>query len=750
MTHTRRQFLQVTVAVAGSVTAAACGDDAGPDSLPNVDAGDTGIDIDGGETGDGEDDTSVEPVEPVESTTHFPQSVASGDPRDSSVVLWTRVVSGEPESDVTVRLQLATDEAFENRILLDGSDEIEVVAEAAFDRCVKVRVAGLQSATTYWYRFVVVDEDGVWRTRHGRTRTAPAADDARTVRFAFVSCQDYTGTYYNPYKRLVAQELDFVVHLGDYVYETTGDPGFQETGAERVVRFGDEAGAIVLGEGDDAFFAARSLDNYRDLYRTYRSDVWLQRVHELFPVIALWDDHEFSDDCWGANGTYLDDRESELDVGRRKNANQAWFEFMPVDYPADPEFRYRAEADFPGDLTIWRDIRYGANIHLVATDLRTWRPDHVIAEDEVPGNIVVTEDALVARHGGVPDWALPYVDWNAEDATRSLVTNWAAASSYPLERVAQFVSFAWLNELREAVSIAPLPIADAAELPRGVAIQSAGKNSLYSSLGSRSLAVSQGHDIISRERYLASEGASENLLGTEQRAWFLATMQESTAAWKVWCNEFCLLAKIVDVSTFDRLPPSLKQRFYLSVEDWGGAMNERDALLEVLGGIEGAVAITGDIHAFFASSPSVRGDATKRIPEFVTSAVSSGTYERLLVKTANSDPGLRDAGAAALALLVPDLLTDPVTRPNPDLAFSKINEHGYSIATVTPDRFEVTFTGFEQNLAQRDLDVEVARAAETVSTVRLQTRLGDASIWRDFDGVWSRWDIDAMEWVAES
>ena len=97
-----------------------------------------------------------------------------------------------------------------------------------------------------------------------------------------------------------------MVHLGDYIYETTGDPLFQGGADERALSFDDEAGAIVFNEGtDDEYFAAKSLDNYRQLYRIYRSDPALQTIHERYPVVMMWDDHEFTNDSHGATGTYF-------------------------------------------------------------------------------------------------------------------------------------------------------------------------------------------------------------------------------------------------------------------------------------------------------------------------------------------------------------------------------------------------------------------------------------------------------------
>jgi alkaline phosphatase D len=212
---------------------------------------------------------------------------ASGDPKPSSVVLWTRVLdplNPTNSSDLTVQLDVATDPNFASIV----QQRTNLLARDAFDHCVKTRLEGLSANTFYYYRFGF---NGTW-SHVGRTKTAPAPEQAVPQRFAYLNCQDYIGRNYNTLAHLVQNEsnrLDFVVHLGDYIYETTGDPSFQATGAVRSITFNDTNGAIRLGSAFTPYYAASSLDNYRQLYRTYRSDASLQRVHELFPMVAIWD-----------------------------------------------------------------------------------------------------------------------------------------------------------------------------------------------------------------------------------------------------------------------------------------------------------------------------------------------------------------------------------------------------------------------------------------------------------------------------
>ncbi|MCB1015459.1 MAG: alkaline phosphatase D family protein, partial [Acidimicrobiales bacterium] len=262
----------------------------------------------------------------------WPDGVIAGDPTPDGTVLWTRVEPPAGAEPVPVTWEVAADDAFTS-IVAGGV----AVAESSADWTVKVPVTGLAADGWLHYRFLVGADAGPV----GRLRTAPpAGTPTASLRFGFASCQQ-RGTE-RVAQRAASEEagLDFFVHLGDYVYETTGDSSFQGGAKERAIEFDDEAGAIPLvGSNGSTYYAARSLDNYRQLYRTVRGDAALQAVHERLAMVAVWDDHEFSDDCWGSVATYHDGREDELDAARRSAANQAWFEYMPVDY-ADPGYTY--------------------------------------------------------------------------------------------------------------------------------------------------------------------------------------------------------------------------------------------------------------------------------------------------------------------------------------------------------------------------------------------------------------------------
>jgi alkaline phosphatase D len=298
--------------------------------------------------------------------TVFPQGVASGDPRESSIVFWTRVPAPSPGGQqVNVRLELSLSSGFDTL-----AAAAELAALPAWDYTVRVKVSNLAPGTLYYYRFVA----GTDASAVGQARTAPAAGSTpASLRFAWLSCQDWSRNHWGALSLLAGEPLDFVVHVGDYIYEAV-DPAFRPGLAEPAhgyIRLPDG----VPNPGSTPGIHATSLEDYRTLYRTYRSDPRLQEVHRLFPMIAVWDDHEFSDDCWQDHQAY--DNSNARETQRRRNANRAWAEYMPVDLgdvsfaPANPAY---------DNIRIWREFRFGTLMHLVMTDERLYRDDHVVKE----------------------------------------------------------------------------------------------------------------------------------------------------------------------------------------------------------------------------------------------------------------------------------------------------------------------------------------------------------------------------------
>lgn len=298
----------------------------------------------------------------------YPQGIASGDPTATSVILWTRV---EPEpgteaEDIMLSFEVARDEAMTELV---ATGELTVSPDA--DHTVHIKLTDLEPASSYHYRFRARGVPS-WI---GRTRTAPLPDAEVPVRFAAACCQDYVARHLHAYRELASLEdagrpIDFVLFLGDYVYEyeTGSDTSFMARDTER----------IVLPDGLEVkpgVLAAVSLADYRTLYRIYKSDPDLREAHRRHPFVITWDDHEFANDCWQDYANDFDGLAGEeQSTTRRERATQAWFEYSPVD------LEYLQATGFPGDIRVYRALRWGAHVELFATDQRYYRSDHVVPE----------------------------------------------------------------------------------------------------------------------------------------------------------------------------------------------------------------------------------------------------------------------------------------------------------------------------------------------------------------------------------
>lgn len=199
----------------------------------------------------------------------FKLGVASGDPLPDSVVLWTRLApdplngGGISFANVPVQWQIARDENM-RQIVYRGTE----IATREFGHSVHVEVEGLQPSRWYWYQFKVGNE----LSPIGRTRTAPnPRDHVNRFRFAFASCQNWQQGYFTPYKYMAQEDLDLVVHLGDYIYEG-----------------GVSATAVRQHNGPEPY----TLEEYRNRHALYKTDPNLQATHAAFPWIVTWDDHE--------------------------------------------------------------------------------------------------------------------------------------------------------------------------------------------------------------------------------------------------------------------------------------------------------------------------------------------------------------------------------------------------------------------------------------------------------------------------
>jgi len=276
----------------------------------------------------------------------FSDGVLSGDPAQNGITLWTRV--DDVEKAGTVALEVAKDRAFRNVVVSK-----RIKTSGAQNHAVKAKVTGLKAHEQYYYRFATKTED----SPVGRFRTALPADSNETVRFAFFSCADYTHGYYNAYEKMAAEsDLDFVVCLGDYIYDET----YHTKAGGTAVR-NDNIGRPPQEGYDSVHRAAHTLKNYRDKYSLYRSDRSLRKMHAKFPMVVLWDDHEVQNNYAGK----LDDgglpANEEFSRKRQAAGYKAFFENMPISRR--------------GGDRIYRSINYGKNVELFVMDQRQYRDD---------------------------------------------------------------------------------------------------------------------------------------------------------------------------------------------------------------------------------------------------------------------------------------------------------------------------------------------------------------------------------------
>jgi len=536
-------------------------------------------------------------------TYRFPQGLASGDPLPRSVLLWTRVERAAPAgadaaerprgdaASIPLALQVSRHEDFSSVVA-----EQELTAPAESDYTVRVLVEDLQPGTTYYYRFEA--PDGSRPAHVGRTRTAPAPDDDTTVRFAFASCQAYEAGYYSAYRWLLEEDaaasddrsIDFVLHLGDFIYEGLG------YGAARTVPpFPD--GGRHGPEGTEQH--ARTLADYRHLYKTYLSDPDLQEARARFPFVNIWDDHEFTNDAWQGAATY--DAGGEPAQERKVAANRAWFEFIPAilsDQPAPSEPPSQAK-DFtaapventpldtdrgPGlhpdennraavdTLTIYRSFRWGRHLDLVLTDTRSYRSPHPIPP------------ALNRRLGGTDRYLSP------------------------LRAVEVFDAGAQYND------------------------------------GAPPDVVTIGDTEVPNVRRDQPPGT---MLGARQKRWWKETVRRSDATWMVWGHSVPTLPMRLDLGSID---PN-GETVVFTTDTWDGYLHEREELMRFVEAhdVSNFVSLSGDNHNTFAGvvSPTYRhadsesAAASALGAEFSICGVSSPSVFQALLQAVGPDSPLR-------------------------------------------------------------------------------------------------------------
>lgn len=309
----------------------------------------------------------------------FDLSVSSADPSETGVILWTHIAPTALRGGEPLYLQVALDANFQTLLLQAqvGANDINDQR----DHTVKVDLDGQLPATAsggpYFYRFIY---DGTV-SRTGRCRTLPATSAQRKrLKFGLLTCQDYTNGYYGALAHVARDEsIDYVLHLGDFIYETAGDPRFQS------LPFADRT--MVLPSGG---LVALDLADYRFIYRTYRSDPNLQAVMERHTFVCVPDDHETANDSYwdyardtlGApDHPYTTDpkygnspallRQLKLDSQR------AWSEYVPARVGFDPQATHPFEA-----LKVFRRFNFGGFLDLFMIESRTYRSPHPCGEGD--------------------------------------------------------------------------------------------------------------------------------------------------------------------------------------------------------------------------------------------------------------------------------------------------------------------------------------------------------------------------------
>ncbi|WP_010135307.1 alkaline phosphatase D family protein [Ochrovirga pacifica] len=261
---------------------------------------------------------------------NFTQGVASFDPTDSKVIIWTRY----SQSNKEIVWEVATDAAF-TTILRSGT----IVTEANRDNTLAVELTELEENLKLYYRFINKKDKEVSVT--GETITLPV--QAESIKLAICSCSNYPAGYFNVYNAMANSEADIIVHLGDYIYEYQAN-GYGTIGG--LNRIHEPAHEIV------------SLEDYRTRYKQYRSDEDLQLAHQKKPFICVWDDHEVANDTYKDGAENHSPSEGPFEV-RKASALQAYSEFLPFS---------RLEAD--NQELIYRAFNLGNLVDLFMLDTR--------------------------------------------------------------------------------------------------------------------------------------------------------------------------------------------------------------------------------------------------------------------------------------------------------------------------------------------------------------------------------------------
>lgn len=282
----------------------------------------------------------------------FDYGVASGDPTNTNIVLWTRVTP-KLQKDIKIKWQLSSDKNF-NNILNSGNASAKFSND--FTVKVDVNVPNAFRGKKVFYRFIFDNT----HSDIGITNTLPS-NNPNQYNVAFCSCSNHPAGYFNAYREIAKNnEIDLVLHLGDYIYEYDKN-GYATEDSEQLNRVVEPKHEII------------SLNDYRKRHAQYKSDLDLQALHKSKPMIAVWDDHEFTNDSW-KHGAENHQRDEGFFQTRKANAIKAYYEWMPI-------------RENRSKLKIWRKFEVGNLFQLLMLDTRSiFRDKQLNIEDYFDGN----------------------------------------------------------------------------------------------------------------------------------------------------------------------------------------------------------------------------------------------------------------------------------------------------------------------------------------------------------------------------
>ncbi len=379
----------------------------------------------------------------------FSHGVASGEPGPAQVLLWTRYLAGQ---DTALTWEIAEDAEF-TRIAAQG----DCTASPANDCCVKAWAKGLKPRQWYHYRFISPAGE---KSVTGRTKTLPVGKVPR-FKIAVFSCSNYGFGWFNAYGHAAeAGDFDLALHLGDYFYEyKRGDyPSAKQGLAERLLPVNE----------------AVTLAGYRERFATYRADPDLQRLHQLYPTVTIWDDHELANDTWRGGAENHD--ASEGDWALRKTASEkAYREWLPVsdadyasyevgnlatlfrletrhiarDKPFELDAIFNAAAPGTADAALaafrdgaWRDparglLGAGQEAWLakgLKTSTKAHKPWQVLVQQVIMGQLAMPANLADGMAVDSPDWLKKRIVVGMAASKNGLPMNMDAWDGYPAAR----------------------------------------------------------------------------------------------------------------------------------------------------------------------------------------------------------------------------------------------------------------------------------------------------------------------------